>query len=181
MAWWGAPRRKGLPARAGPPSAIRRRKTPWPGVSTRQCSQESSGRPSVGQPTRRGEGVSFQRTNALKPGDRLQKSSGRSTRTCVSPPWKTPRVKLLRSKRTYPKRYLLTSRKMTSRGSHQSSLAQQVRWEQRRWSCATGSFALDVCPRSLESSPPAWLTGWLTPPPLGLLSRTDGMSPSGAR
>ena len=39
---------------------------------------ESLGRPSVGQPTGREEGVSFRMTNALKPGDRLQRSSRRS-------------------------------------------------------------------------------------------------------
>ena len=34
-----------------------------------------------------GGGVSSRMTNALKSGDRLQRSSGRSTPTCVSPPW----------------------------------------------------------------------------------------------
>ena len=61
-------------------------------VSTRQCSQESSGRLFVGEPTGRGGGVSSQMTNARKPGDRLQMSSGRSTWTYVSPLWKTPRA-----------------------------------------------------------------------------------------
>ena len=35
---------------------------------------------------REGEGVSSQMTNALKPGDRLQRSSGRSTQICEFPP-----------------------------------------------------------------------------------------------
>ena len=35
---------------------------------------------------REGGGVSFQRKNAPKPGDRLQMSSGRSTQTCMPPP-----------------------------------------------------------------------------------------------
>ena len=60
----------------------------------------SSGRPSVGQPTGRGEGVSSQMTNALKPGDRLQRSSGRITRTCMSPRLK-PHVRSLRGVRGY--------------------------------------------------------------------------------
>ena len=70
---------------------------PWRGASMRLCSQESSARPSVGQPTGRGEGVSSRMTNAIKLGDRLQMSSGRSTRTCVSPLWKTLHVQPLRS------------------------------------------------------------------------------------
>ena len=90
LAWWGTPRRKGLPAREKSPSAVRRRTTPWPGVYTRQCSWEISGRPSAGQPTGREEGVSSRRNNAPKPSDRLQRSSGRSTRTCVSPPVENP-------------------------------------------------------------------------------------------
>ena len=67
--------------------------------------------------------------------------------------------------RMCPKRYPSTSRSMMSHGSHQRSPAQQVRWGQRRWSSAIFSFASDVCPRSLELLSPAWLTGWLTPPP----------------
>ena len=50
------------------------------------------------------------------------------------PPWKTPRAQPSKSMRKYPKRYPSTSRRMTSRGWNQSSLAQQVRWERRRWS-----------------------------------------------
>ena len=46
---------------------------------------------------------------------------------CV-PLWKNPRAQPLRSMRIYPKRYPLSSRRMTSHESHQSSLAQQVRW-----------------------------------------------------
>ena len=64
------------------------------------------------------------------------------------PPWKTPRAQPLRSIRTYPKWYPSTSRRMTSRGSHKSSPAQQVRWERRRWSCEIGSFASDARQRS---------------------------------
>ena len=41
---------------------------------------------------REGGVVSSQTTNALKPGDRLQRSYGRSTRTCRSPLWKTSRA-----------------------------------------------------------------------------------------
>ena len=37
---------------------------------------------------REGEGASSRMTNARKPGDRLQRFSGRSIRTCMSPPWK---------------------------------------------------------------------------------------------
>ena len=48
-----------------------------------------------------------------------------------APPWKILRAQPSGSMRTCPKRYPSTSRRMTSRGSHQSSLAQQVRWEQR--------------------------------------------------
>ena len=44
------------------------------------------------QLTGRGKGVSSRMTNAQKPGDQLQRSSGRSTRTYVSPPWKTLRA-----------------------------------------------------------------------------------------
>ena len=45
----------------------------------------SSGTPPTGKLAGRGEGVSSRRTNEIKPGDRLQRSSGRSTLTCVSP------------------------------------------------------------------------------------------------
>ena len=48
-------------------------------------------------------------------------------------------------------------------------LAQQVRWEQRRWSCVFGPFALDVRPRPSGLSSPAWQTGWLNPPSPGPL------------
>ena len=111
------------------------------------------------------EGVSSRTTFALKPGDRLQRSSGRSTPTCVPPPWKSPRAQPSRSTSKYPKRYPSISRRMTSHGSHQSFPAQQVRWEQRRSSCKIGSFALDVHMRSYGSSSPGCLTGWPTPPP----------------
>ena len=89
-AWWGTPGRKGLPERLGPPQAVRSRTMPWPGVITTQCCLVSSDRPSFGQPTGRGEGVSSQMINAPKPGDWLQRSSGRSTQTYVSPLWRTP-------------------------------------------------------------------------------------------
>ena len=46
---------------------------------------------------REGGGVSYWTTNAQKSGDQLQRSSGRSTHTCVSPPWKIPRVQPSRS------------------------------------------------------------------------------------
>ena len=48
-----------------------------------------------------------------KPGDRLHRSSERSTQICVSPLWKTPRAQPSRSTRKYPKRYPSTSRRMT--------------------------------------------------------------------
>ena len=65
------------------------------------------------------------------------------------PPWKNLHAQPLSSMGTCPKGYPSTSRSMMSRGLHQSSPAQQVRWEQRRRSCAIGSFTLDVRPRSL--------------------------------
>ena len=105
------------------------------------------GRPSGNQPGG-GKGVSSRGTNARKPGDRLQMSSGRSIRTCVSPPLKTLCAQPLRSMRMYLKQYPSTSRRMTSRGLHQSSPAQQVRWERRGFSCAIGSFASDARQRS---------------------------------
>ena len=73
------------------------------------------------------EVVSSRMANAQKPGDRLQRYSGRSTNIYVSTPWRTPRTQPSRRIRKYPKRYPSTSRRMTSRGSHQSSPAQQVR------------------------------------------------------
>ena len=48
-----------------------------------------------------------------KSGDRLQRSSGRSTWTCMSPPWKTSRAQPLSSMRRCQKHYLSTSQKMT--------------------------------------------------------------------
>ena len=51
-----------------------------------QCWMVSFGRISVRPPTGRGEGVSSRTTNALKPGDRLQRSYRRSTQTCICPP-----------------------------------------------------------------------------------------------
>ena len=80
---------------------------------------------------REGRGCLLQEENAPKPGDRLQRYSWRSTRTCVSPLCNIPHVQPSRSMVTCPKRYLSTSQRMMSRGSYQSSLAQQVRWEQR--------------------------------------------------
>ena len=62
----------------------------WRGVFMRKCSRGSSARMSVGQPTGRGEGVSSWGKNARKSGDSLQMSSGRSIRTCVSPPAENP-------------------------------------------------------------------------------------------
>ena len=46
-------------------------------------------RQAAGQPTGRGEGVSSRTTNALKPGDQFQRSSGRITQICGLPLWKT--------------------------------------------------------------------------------------------
>ena len=65
---------------------------PWIGVFIIQCYWGSSTRLSVRKQTGRGEGVSSWGKNALKPGDRLQMSSGRSTQTCVYPLWKTLHV-----------------------------------------------------------------------------------------
>ena len=113
-----------------------------PRASTRHFCLVSSSKPSVGQPTGRGEGVSSRTTSALKLGDQFQRSSKRITWTCVSPPWKILCAQPLRSMGKYSKRYPSTPQRMTSRGSHQSSLAQQVRWEQRQWSYEIGSFAL---------------------------------------
>ena len=115
-AWWGIPRQKGSPGRAGLPHPERRRTRPLQGVTMTRYFLVSSVRLSVRQPTGRGEVVSSRMTNAQKPGDRLQRSSGRSTRICVLLQW-SPHV-------------------------------QPVRWEQRRWSSAIGSFASDVCPKS---------------------------------
>ena len=68
------------------------------------------------QPTWRGGGVSSWMTNAQKPGDQLQRVSGRSIRTCVPPPWKIPRAQTLRIMGRCRKRYPLTSRMMMLRG-----------------------------------------------------------------
>ena len=62
-----------------------------------------------GATNREGGGVSGWRTNEPKPVDRLQKSSGRITRTYVSHPWKIPFAQHSRSMRTYPKWYPSTS------------------------------------------------------------------------
>ena len=51
------------------------------------------------------EGVSSQATNAQKPDAWLQRSSGRSTQICVSPPWKNPLAQASRSMRRCQKRY----------------------------------------------------------------------------
>ena len=146
--WWGVSRWKGLPERAGLPPAASRRTKSWPGVTTTQCCLISFGRLSAGPPTGRGGGVSSQTTNARISGDRLQRSSGRSTRTFMSHLCKTPRVQPSGSMRKYPKRYPSTSRMMTSRGSHQISPVQQVCWERRQLSCEIDSFSLGVCLRS---------------------------------
>ena len=82
----GDSKAEGSTRRPGPPLAERRRTTPWPGVTMTRYCLVSFDRLSVGQPTGRGEGVSSWRNIALKPGDRLQRSSERSTGTCVSPP-----------------------------------------------------------------------------------------------
>ena len=116
----------------------------WSKGSDSIVNQVSSARPSVGKLKGRGEGVSSRMTNAPKPGDQLQRSSGRSTRTWGLPPWKASRARPSRSMRTYPKRYPSTSGRITSHRLHQSSPAQQVRCEQKLWICATGSFASDV-------------------------------------
>ena len=125
-AWWGTPRQKGPPGRVGPPAVgrRRRRRRQYPGVTTTQCCRVISGRLSARQLTGRGESVSSQMTNAQKPGDRLQRSSGKSTRTCVSPPWKIPCVQPSMNISSCRKRYPLTYQRMMSRGLYQSSPAQ---------------------------------------------------------
>ena len=70
---------------------------------------------------REGGGVSSQMTNAPKPGNGLQSSSGRCIRKCACPPWKTPRAQPSRSMGKFPKEYPSTSRNMKLRGYHQSS------------------------------------------------------------
>ena len=80
-----------------------------PGAITTQCCLVSYNMPSVGKLTGRGEGVSSRMTNAQKPGDQLQRSSGKITGTCVSPPWKTPHAHPLRSMRRCQKQYPYTS------------------------------------------------------------------------
>ena len=89
-AWWGTPRQKGSPGRAGLPQPERRRTRPLQGVTMTRYFLVSSVRLSFRQPTGSEEGVSPRMTNAQKPGDRLQRSSGRSTRTCMSPPVENP-------------------------------------------------------------------------------------------
>ena len=82
-AWWGMQMRKGQAEMAGPPVEGRRRtRTCKEAITTMFC-VVSLGRPSVGQPTGRGEGVSSQTTNARKTGDLLQRFSRRSTREYV--------------------------------------------------------------------------------------------------
>ena len=147
-AWWGTPRHKGPPEREGPPLAARRRTKPWPGVTMTLCCLVSSGRLSIGPPTGRVEGASSQTTNAPKLGDQLQRSSGKSTKTCVYPPLKTPRAQPSRSIGRCRKQYPSISRKLTLRGLHQISPAQQVCWKRRRLSCKIGSFASNVHLRS---------------------------------
>ena len=79
---------------------------PWRGAFLRQCYRESSARPSVGKPTGRGEVVSSQMTNARKPGNRLQRFSGRITWTRESSPWKIlfsqPSISMGRCLKQYP-------------------------------------------------------------------------------
>ena len=96
---------EGLPERAGLPLAARRRTRLSQGATMARYCKVRYVRLSFEQPTERGEGVPSQMTNAQKTGDRLQRSSGRSTPTCVPPPWKTPRVQPARSFRKYPKQY----------------------------------------------------------------------------
>ena len=80
---------------------------------TSQCCQGNLFRPSVEQPTGRGEGVSFRMIVVQRPGDRLQRFSRRSTRTCKSPPWKILCEQHSKNRRNCPKRYPLISHRMT--------------------------------------------------------------------
>ena len=96
-ACWGMPRWKGPPGREGPPVEGRRKTRPWQETAMPILCLVSLRRTSVGQMAERGEGASSRTTNAQKPGYRLQRSSGRSTRTCVSPLWKPPRAQPSRS------------------------------------------------------------------------------------
>ena len=111
--WWGKPRLKGPPGRAGPPQAKKSSMRWYPGVIITQCCLVSSFKTFTRQPTGRGEGVSSRITNARKPGDRLQRSSGKITRTCVSPLFKTPHAQPSRSMRRFRKQYPSTSWNMT--------------------------------------------------------------------
>ena len=73
-------------------------------VTMKLCCRVRSDRPSARKPTGRGEGFSSQTKNAIILGNWLQRSSGRITRTCDSPPWKIPSAQTLRSMRTCCKR-----------------------------------------------------------------------------
>ena len=64
------------------------------------------------------------------------------------PPVENPACAAFVEYEDVPETVPLTSRRMMSCGSHQSSPAQQVRWEQRRWICAIDSFASDARQRS---------------------------------
>ena len=72
-----------------------------------------SGRPSVSQPTGRGEGVSSCMTNSQRPFNRLLRFSRRITQTRESPMWKILRAQPSRSTGRCRKRSPLTSRRMT--------------------------------------------------------------------
>ena len=70
--------------------AGKRRKRLWQEANMTLWCLVSLGRPSTGQPEGMGEIISSWITNARKTGDRLQRSSGRSIQTCVSPPVENP-------------------------------------------------------------------------------------------
>ena len=70
-----------MPFRAGPPEEYMRSNKPWLKAFIVQCYQGSFYRPPAGQPTGRGDGVSSETTNALRPENRLQRFSGIRNRT----------------------------------------------------------------------------------------------------
>ena len=68
---------------------------------------------SVCRATGREGGVVYLWMNeALRPGDQLQRSSGKNTCTYKSPPWKIPRMQPSENTRNYLKRYPLISSRM---------------------------------------------------------------------
>ena len=181
LAWWETPRRKGLTVRAGPPSAVMRRTTPWNRDSMRLCSQESSGRPSVGQPTGRGEGVSYRMTNAQKTG-RTVAEVLREKHPCMCvPPVENPACAAFEEYEDVPEMVPVNfteddvtwfTSKLSGAAGALGAEAMELRNWLLRFRCASEEFRVVVA--SLDN----WMANL---PHLGHISRTDVMSPSGAR